>query len=271
MIKRVNCFFVYLALGIVTIIALFPLILMLRISLVEPSKYFKMPIDWFGPITLQHFIGILQSPFLKYLLNSFILAFFSTLFVIAISTLAGFALAKYRFRKKSDFLFFVLSTRMGPPVVFAIPIYFFMTSFLLIDTYWGMLLLYIFSSLAFAIWMMYSFFKDTSVEVEEAAMLEGLSDFGVLSRISLPMVSSGFIATSILVFIMTWNEFFYALIMTRDKAKTFPAHIPAFFGAFAIDWGGMFAASLLGIIIPLVFGIAVRKYMVRGLTMGVLK
>ena len=110
-----------------------------------------------------------------------------------------------------------------------------------------------------------------SVEVEEAAMLEGLSDFGVFSRISLPMVSSGFIATSILVFIMTWNEFFYALIMTRDKAKTFPVQIPAFFGAFAIDWGGMFAASLLGIIIPLVFGIAVRKYMVRGLTMGVLK
>jgi len=269
--KKITYFFTYIFLGIITVISLFPWILMLRIALIEPNKYYEMPIDWFAALTFQHFTNVLQGPFLKYLLNSLIIGFLSTMFVMVVGTLAAFALAKYRLRKKDNLLFFVLSTRMGPPVVFAIPLYLLMINLSLIDKHIGMILLYIFYNLAFAIWMMYSFFKDTPVNVEESAMLEGLSDFGVLSRISLPMVVPGLIATSTLVFIFTWNEFFYSLIMTRSEAKTFPAQIPAFFGAFEIDWGGMFSASCLGLIIPLIFGIVVRRYLVRGLTMGTVK
>lgn len=269
--KKASRFCAYFALAIITIVSLFPWILMLRIAFIEPQKYFEMPVDWFAAPTFQHFVKVLSGPFPKYLLNSFILGLMSTLLVMLVGTFAAFALAKYKLQKKDNLLFFVLSTRMGPPVVFAVPLYLLMVRFSLIDKHAGMLLLYTFYNLAFAIWMMYGFFKDTPVEVEEAAMLDGLSDFGVFSRISLPMVTPGLIATSTLVFILTWNEFFYALIMTRSVAKTFPAQIPAFFGAFAIDWGGMFAASWVGILIPLIFGIAVRKYLVRGLTMGAVK
>lgn len=119
--------------------------------------------------------------------------------------------------------------------------------------------------------MMYSYFRDMPLEYEEAAMLDGLNEFGVFLRISIPMASTGLIATAILTFTFIWNEFFYSLIMTRTVAKTFPSHVPSFFGAYSIDWGGMFAASVLGTIIPIIFGIVVRKYLARGLSMGAVK
>ena len=189
--KKASRFCAYFALAIITIVSLFPWILMLRIAFIEPQKYFEMPVDWFAAPTFQHFVKVLSGPFPKYLLNSLILGLMSTLLVMLVGTFAAFALAKYKLQKKDNLLFFVLSTRMGPPVVFAVPLYLLMVRFSLIDKHAGMLLLYTFYNLAFAIWMMYGFFKDTPVEVEEAAMLDGLSDFGVFSRISLPMVTPG--------------------------------------------------------------------------------
>lgn len=269
--QKIGRFLAYVALITVTIFSLFPVLLMLRISLIEPRKFFEVPVNWLAPLTFQHFYTVLSGPFPRFLTNSLVISLITTLTVMILGTVTAFALAKYNLRKKDNLLFFVLSTRMGPPVVFAIPLHLLMVRLGLIDTHLGLVILYTFFNLAFAIWMMYGFFMDTPLEVEEAAMLDGLSDFGIFSRISIPMVTPGLIATSILVFIFTWNEFFYALIMTRTDAKTFPVQIPAFFGAFRIDWGAMFAASLLGILIPLVFGIAVRKYLTRGLTMGAIK
>lgn len=269
--KKVSLIIIHLALVLVAVGCLFPWILMLRISLIEPNKFFEMPVDWFAAITPQHYLKVIESPFLKFLANSLILSLVSTIIVMVVGTLAAFSIAKYRFRQKDNLLFFILGTRMGPPVVFAVPLYLLMVNLRLVDTHAGMILLYTFYNLAFSIWMMYSFFKESPPEYEEAGMLDGLGEFGVFLRISLPMAASGLIATAILVFSFTWNEFFYALIMTRNVAKTFPAQIPSFFGAFEIDWGGMFAASWMGTIIPVVFGISVRKYLARGLTMGAVK
>ncbi|MBE3584421.1 MAG: carbohydrate ABC transporter permease [Limnochordaceae bacterium] len=267
--KRLERYLVYLALVLMAVVVLFPLALMFRISLIEPKHFFDVPVSWFAPVTVDHYRHVLiDSPFPKYLANSLIVSLATTAIVMFAGTLAAFALARHRAKNKDGLLFFVLSTRMGPPVVFAVPMYVMMINMNMIDSRLGLILLNTFANLAFAIWLMYGFFKDTPPEVEEAAMLDGLGEFGVFTRISLPMVTSGLVATATLVFIMTWNEFFYALIMTRDVAKTFPAQVPSFFGAFAVDWGGMFAASWLGILIPLIFGMAVRKYLARGLTMG---
>lgn len=268
-VRRLQQSLVYVALVVMTVLVLFPLILMLRISLIEPKRVFDVPVSWFAPVTLEHYAKVLtESSFPSYLVNSLIVSLVTTAIVMFAGTLAAFALAKYRTKSRDNILFFILGTRMGPAVVFAVPMYVMLINLGLVDSRVGLILLNTFANLAFAIWLMYGFFKDTPPEVEEAAMLDGLGEFGVFTRISLPMVLPGLVATATLVFVMVWNEFFYALIMTRSAAKTFPAQVPSFFGAFAIDWGGMFAASWLGILIPLIFGILVRKYLARGLTMG---
>jgi multiple sugar transport system permease protein len=261
------------ALVVLIIVALFPFLFMLRVGLSSARDYLSGINVLWAPITLENFIRVYSSTDLSlYLFNSLLYSVLTTLVVLIIGSMAGFALSKARSALARDnVMFFVLSTRMGPPVVFAIPFFLLLTNLLLIDTRVGMLLVYTFYNLAFAIWLMYGFFREVPPEIEEAALLDGLSPLSVFRRISLPLVVPGLVATGILVFIFTWNEFFYAVILTGDVAKTFPAMIPQFFGAFRVDWGQMLAASAMGVIPPLVFGILIRRYLARGLTMGQVK
>lgn len=261
------------ALVVLIIVALFPFLFMLRVGLSSARDYLSGINVLWAPITLENVIRVYGSTDLSlYLFNSLLYSVLTTAIVLAIGSMAGFALSKARSALARDnVMFFVLSTRMGPPVVFAIPFFLLLTNFLLVDTRVGMLLVYTFYNLAFAIWLMYGFFREVPPEIEEAALLDGLSPLSVFRRISLPLVVPGLIATGILVFIFTWNEFFYAVILTGDVAKTFPAMIPQFFGAFRVDWGQMLAASAMGVIPPLVFGILIRRYLARGLTMGQVK
>ncbi len=269
--KRTQTVCILIAFLVIFFICIYPWAVMLRVSFLPATKYFENPLDWFAGLDLSHYQELFAGDFPRYVGNSFIISFASTLLVMVVGTMAAFGISRYRFRKKDNLLFFILGTRMGPAVVFAVPMYLMMVNWKLIDTFPGLVLIYTFSNLAFCIWMMYSYFKDMPPEFEEAAMLDGLGEFGVFFRISVPMASTGLVATAILTFTFIWNEFFYSLIMTRTNAKTFPSHIPSFFGAYSIDWGGMFAASVLGTIIPIAFGIVVRRYLARGLSMGAVK
>lgn len=269
--KRSQTIVISIAFVLIAAVCLFPWLVMMRVSLLPANQYFETPLAWTAAPDTSHFAELLSSDFPRYIGNSFLISLSSTLMVVVIGTMAAFGIARYRFGKRDSLLFFILGTRMGPAVVFAVPMYMMMVKAKLIDTFPGMILIYTFSNLAFCIWMMFSYFRDMPPEFEEAAMLDGLNEFGVFVRIAVPMAGTGLIATAILTFTFIWNEFFYSLIMTRTVAKTFPSHVPSFFGAYSIDWGGMFAASVLGTIIPIVFGIAVRKYLARGLSMGTVK
>lgn len=255
------------------VIALFPFLFMLRVAFSSARDYLSGMGVLTAPLTFENFSAVYGGTEIGlYLLNSLLYSVLTTLIVLVIGSMAGFGLAKARnVLVRDNIMFFVLSTRMGPPVVFAVPLFLLLTSLLLIDTRIGMLLVYTFYNLAFAIWLMYGFFSEVPPEVEEAALLDGLAPLSVFSRISLPLVVPGLMATGILVFIFTWNEFFFALVLTRDVAKTFPAMIPQFFGAFRVDWGQMLAASTMGVIPPLIFGLLIRRYLVRGLSLGSVK
>jgi multiple sugar transport system permease protein len=258
------------AIAILVVVSLFPFLFMLRVALSSARDYLSGIKVLSAPLTFENFAEVYGSTDLGlYLLNSLLYSVLTTLIVLVIGSMAGFGLSKARNALVRDnVMFFVLSTRMGPPVVFAVPLFLLLTNLLLVDTRVGMVLVYTFYNLAFAIWLMYGFFSEVPPEIEEAALLDGLSPLSVFRRISLPLVVPGLIATGILVFIFTWNEFFYALVLTRDVAKTFPAMVPQFFGAFRVDWGQMLAASTLGVIPPLVFGLLIRRYLVRGLSLG---
>jgi multiple sugar transport system permease protein len=258
------------AIVIIVIVALFPFLFMLRVALSSTRDYLSGIKVLSAPLTFENFTGVYGSTELGlYLFNSLLYSVLTTLVVLVIGSMAGFGLSKARNALVRDnVMFFVLSTRMGPPVVFAVPLFLLMTNLFLVDTRVGMILVYTFYNLAFAIWLMYGFFREVPPEIEEAGLLDGLSPLSVFRRISLPLVVPGLMATGILVFIFTWNEFFYALVLTRDVAKTFPAMVPQFFGAFRVEWGQMLAASAMGVIPPLIFGLLIRKYLVRGLSLG---
>lgn len=261
----------YLLMVLIALIAVVPVLLMLRVALTPASDWRTMPIDWFRAPFTDSFAQVLSGSFPSSLLNSFVIATVTTAVVVVLSAITGHALARMRSKRKENFLFFVLSTRMGPAVVFALPLYLLATKAGLVDTYVGIILVYIVYNLAFGIWMMHGFFLDVPSEVEEAGLMDGLSEWGVFWRVSLRMAVPGLIATATLVFILTWNEFFYAFVLTRQAANPFTTTIPGYFGAFQVDWGQMFAASVLGVLPPVVFGVLVRRWLARGLSGGLVE
>jgi multiple sugar transport system permease protein len=261
----------YLLVVLVALVAIVPVLLMLRVALTPASDWRTMPIDWFRAPFWDSFSQVLSGSFPSSLLNSFVIATVTTAVVVVLSAMTGHALARMRSKRKENFLFFVLSTRMGPAVVFALPLFLLATQAGLVDTYVGIILVYIVYNLAFGIWMMHGFFLDVPSEVEEAGLMDGLSEWGVFWRVSLRMVVPGLIATATLVFILTWNEFFYAFVLTRQTANPFTTTIPGYFGAFQVDWGQMFAASVLGVLPPVIFGVLVRRWLAKGLSGGLVE
>jgi multiple sugar transport system permease protein len=261
-----------LALVLLVLLVVIPFLYMLRVSLASTNDYLSGPRVWAAPINWIHYSQVWNGTnFNLFLFNSLVAAVVTTIIVVTIGSMAGFALAKVGAKFRENVMFFVLSTRMGPSVVFSLPLFLFYLNLSLIDTYVGLILVYTFYNLAFAIWLMHSFFREVPPDIEEASLLDGLSPLGSFRHISLPLVVPGLVATAIFVFIFTWNEFFYAFVLTRQTARTFPTMVPAFFGAYTVEWGQMFAASVMGVIPPLVFGLLVRRYLVRGLTLGQVK
>lgn len=262
--------FVLVWLAIIAFVALTPLLFMVRTSFV-PTLYYTS-FDQFKGFTLDHYREVyLASEFPRFLKNSVVVTTASTLLVILIGSLAGYALARFNFRGRENFLFFVLSTRMGPPVAFAVPLFLLMFRLDLLDKIAGLTLAYLLYNLAFTVWMTQGFFSEVPVEIEESGMIDGLNRLGVLFRIAYPLALPGLIATTVFVFITTWNEFFYAFVITRTAAKTWPTQMPAFAGYFQIAWGEIFAASVIAVLPALIFGILIRGFFARGLSLGAVR
>lgn len=268
-VKRIG---LYACILMLVTIALFPLFWIVLSS-------FKMPVDissshpvWiFAPTLRNYSIVLFESDFLRNLLNSTILATVSVAIVMVIGPLAGYSLSRFKIKHKESFFFFVLTTRMGPAVIFALPLYLLFGDFGLLDTYQGMILVYILYNLAFCIWMCRGFFDEIPVEFEESAMVDGHSRLGAFRRITLPLATRGLIATAIICFILTWNEFFYSMILTRFFAKTFTVGLTGYVGVPRIQWELMTAASTIAVLVPILFAILARKYIIRGLTFGAIK
>lgn len=245
-----------LALVVVFLLTMFPLLFMVRVAFTAPNLYRQPEPDWFAPIYTDSMERVLNSGFPGLIANSAILSIGTTLIVVGLAAVAAHALARQRSVKlRRQVMFFALTTRMGPAVVFALPFFIMLSSTGFIDTYRGMFAVYIFYNLAFALWLLHGFFLDVPTDIEEAGLVDGLSNFGAFLRITVPSALPGIAATAMLVFIMTWNEFFYALVLTQRNVGTFPTGVPAFFGAFRVEWGQMFAASFLGVLPPLLVGL----------------
>ncbi|MGP1396326.1 MAG: carbohydrate ABC transporter permease [Inquilinaceae bacterium] len=203
--------------------------------------------------------------------DSIVIACLSTLLAVSVATLAAYALSRMRFRAQHHFVFWVLSTRMMPPVAVAIPMFFIYKSFGLLDTYSGIIIVHALMNLPLAVLLLKSFFDDIPVEIDEAALIDGASRWRIFRRIIAPMAVGGIAATAVLCFIFSWTEFLFVLTLTQTGLKTVPVVSSTFVTSTGTAWGNMAALGAAAMVPAFVFILLVQKNLVRGLTLGSLK
>ncbi|MCL6509384.1 MAG: carbohydrate ABC transporter permease [Anaerolineae bacterium] len=205
------------------------------------------------------------------LLNSVIVASASTVLSVLLGVLAAYAFSRFNVPGKGDLLFFILSTRMLPPVVVTIPIFLMYQQLRLYDTHLGLILLYTVFNLSFAVWLLKGFIDEIPREYEEAALVDGYSRLQAFRKVVLPQAITGIAATFVFCLIFAWNEYAFALMLTSERARTAPPSIPTVLGTGGIEWSAI-AAGTLGFLIPVIIvTFALRDYLLRGVTFGALR
>lgn len=203
--------------------------------------------------------------------DSIVVAVGSTALTVVVATLASYALSRLRFRAQHHFVFWILSTRMMPPVAIAIPMFFIYKEVGLLDTYTGVILVHTLMNMPLAVLLLKSFFDDIPVEIDEAALIDGASRFLIFRRVVMPMAMGGIAATAVLCFIFSWTEFLFVLTLTQTSLKTVPVVSSTFVTSTGTAWGNMAALGTAAMIPAFIFILLVQKNLVRGLTLGGLK
>jgi multiple sugar transport system permease protein len=253
----------------VLVFVLFPIVWLAQMSL-RPDQDI-LGYNWLFTPTLEHYGSLVQSKFLRYFLNSVVSSCLSTAVALLVGTPAAYVLSRWRFRGHRNVAMWILSTRMAPQIAFTIPFFLFFRRVGLSDTVWGLALIYLTFNLALVIWMMRSFFDAVPRALEEAAWLDGCGIWTAFLRVTLPLTAPGLAATAVLCFIFSWNDFFYALILTRTNAMTAPVAIVNFMQYEGWEWGKMAAGGTLVMLPVLLFTVLVRRWLVSGLMAGGIK
>ena len=204
-------------------------------------------------------------------INSMIIAASSTLLAVAMGTLTAYGFSRFRMPGEQDWLFFILSTRMLPPVVVAIPMFLMYRAVGLVDTHVGLIILYTAFNLSFSVWLMKGFIDEIPKEYEEAALVDGYTRMEAFFRIVLPQSATGIAATAVFCFITAWNEYAFALMMTNRRAQTAPPYIPSQLGSGITDWTAIAAGTLLFLLPVAIFTFLLRRHLLRGVTFGAIR
>lgn len=211
------------------------------------------------------------SSFPRFLANSLIIAGISTVLSVVLGLLAAYAFSRFKIPGEDDLLFFILSTRMLPPVVVTIPIFLMYRELGLHDTHFGMILLYTTFNLSFSTWLLKGFIDEIPREYEEAALVDGYTRLQAFRKIVLPQATTGIAATTVFCFIFAWNEYAFALMLTSERARTAPVSIPSVLGTGGIEWAAIAAGSLAFLIPVIIVTFALRQHLLRGVTFGAIR
>jgi len=212
-----------------------------------------------------------QSEFPMALLNSTLISGATTIIAVLLGTLAAYAFSRFRIPGEGDLLFFILSTRMLPPVVGLVPLFVMFTSLKWRNTFHGITLLYVTAGLPFVVWMMKGFFDEIPKEYEEAAMIDGYSRLEAVLKIVIPEAVPAMLATAVFVLITAWNEFVMVQLLNPDKFTTVPPFLYAIIGYGRVEWGRMAATSVVFLAPIVLFTWLVRNHLLRGVTFGAVR
>lgn len=216
-----------------------------------------------------------RDEFLKRFTNSAIIALTSSALAVILGSMAAYGLSRFRYRfgfmRNPDISFFFLSQLILPPVVLALPFLVLYKELALLDTRIGLILLYTLTVLPIVIWIMRDQFQSIPVELEEAALVDGLSVWGAFLTIVLPIALPGMVAAFILSLVLTWNEYFFAALLTSTDAKTLPVMVASQTGSQGINWWAMAALSSAAILPLIIIGIVLERYIIKGMAAGAVK
>lgn len=256
---------------------LFPIFWIGTMAFKLPAEYMHRPLVWLpGAPTLAHFRGVMPQRGSLALQNSLVVASAATALSLTVGGLAAYGLARFGTGGK-HLAFWLLSQRFLPPVVLVIPLFLVLretgklNAGLGLDSRGALIALYSVFNLPYVIWMLRSYFGGIPVEIEESAMVDGSTRFGVFRRITLPLALPGIVATGTFAFIFAWTEFLFAVVFTRTEAVTLPVTIAGFYGAQGAIWGQAAALSVVATAPLFALGLLVQKHFVRGLTLGAVR
>jgi multiple sugar transport system permease protein len=259
------------AIGLVLLVLLLPFLWLLQMSFKSNDLILQFPPPLIFSPTLENYKSLWGGAFSASFVNSLLSATFSTALALLLGVPAAYALSRRVGRGKHALSFAILVTRMAPPIAFTIPFFLFYRWIGLLDTVTGLVLVYTSFNLPLVIWMMQPFFETMPSSLEEAALVDGASTRVIFMKIVLPIVAPGIAATAILCFLYAWNDFFFALILTRTSARTAPVAVVNFMNYEGWEWGKIAAGGSLVMAPVLAFSLAVRRYLVSGLTAGAVK
>ncbi|CDX43983.1 Binding-protein-dependent transport systems inner membrane component [Mesorhizobium sp. SOD10] len=204
-------------------------------------------------------------------MNSLIVAVISTVLAVGMGTFTAYGFSRFKIAGEADLLFFILSTRMLPPVVVAIPMFLMYRAVGLNDSHIGLIILYVAFNLSFSVWLMKGFMDEIPKEYEEAALVDGYTRMQAFFKIVLPEAATGIAATAVFCFITAWNEYAFALIMTNRRAQTAPPFIPSQIGSGLPDWTTIAAGTFLFLLPVAIFTFLLRNHLLRGVTFGAIR
>ena len=259
---------------ILSIISVFPFIWILLCSVKTNIELTSYPTNLLPKnFTLDNFIHVIKDlEFSKNIVNSVIIALFTTTIAIIISSMAAYGIVRFFPKLGKIMSKALITTYLFPPILLAIPYSLVMAKFGLVNTRIGLVIVYLSFSVPYAVWMLVGFFKTVPIEIEEAARVDGANKFQVFISIVLPLVAPGIVATAIYTFINAWNEFLYALILINSaEMMTVSVKFRSLQGAEILNWGDMMAASALVVVPSVIFFMFIQNKIAGGMTEGAVK
>jgi multiple sugar transport system permease protein len=270
--RQIRQIWLYGLTSLIVLCFLFPVIWLFLTSIKSRVDAFAMPPVWFFKPTFENYRSLLQDePFFKYLWNSFVISSTAALLAGLLGTPMAYALTRFKFRSKNLLAFWILASRIAPPMALVLPFFMMFRALNLVNSYLSIIIIYMTLNLAFIVWMMRGYFAQVPVSIEEAAKIDGCSIIATLFHVTLPLVSQGLSASLVFCFMANWSEFVLALIFTGLETRTAPVLISCFVTVEGVSWGMIGAAGTIVNLPVIIFAILLQKYFVRGLTAGAVK
>jgi multiple sugar transport system permease protein len=262
----------YSVLIVLALLCLAPIWVIFATSLRQQVDIFAEPLNFIFMPTLENYRAVIEEDKLdRYLGNSLFVGLVSTVITLVLGCMAAYGLARFRFPGRQAVAYTTLLLRTVPLAVLAIPVFLIWNEWQLVNSLWGLILLYVAVNLPFTIWLLYGFVLQVPIELEEAAAIDGCGPFQIFTKVLLPLMGPGLAAASIFTFRIAWNEFILALVLTDRQTRTLPVAASLFITDLGVDWGKVMAMTSLIAIPPLIFTFIAARQIITGLTAGAVK
>lgn len=262
----------YSVLLVAILIWAFPVLWVILTSLKPRTEIFTVPPTILFRPTLEHYAEALRTHgIVPSIRNSLVIACLGTSLALLVAVPAGYAYGRLRFRLRAHLAFYTLFTQMAPPIGMVIPYFLVLNRLRMLDTYVGMVTIYLTFTVPFSVWLMITYFQDLPPELEEAAAVDGASRLTTFLRIMVPQVRGGIAVAAIFAFIDSWNEFLYAVVLTGTTTRTATVAIFSFLAAEESRWGPFTATGVMIMAPVILVALVAQRHILKGLSLGAIK